>query len=358
MEQLEYFFEKKFKKLPFIQRKKKILPNKNILLNGVRFCGKTFLIKDFLLQNSHKKTLYINLDDIRVDIDLLNKELQNFINEKKIEIVAIDSYKKDCQIPKAKQIILSTATPLNIAGFEQIDLYTLDFEEYLAFDRSTDIKTVFNNFLKNGSFPEISQLLDLKKEDRFLEILSLLFKDEVELSIFKEIAKTQGYKSSAYHIFTKLKSKIKISKDRFYQIFNSLEEKKIVFLLEKFLFPRAPKKIYLCDFVLKNYTSFSKDFLKMFENMIFLEMKKRNYEIYYYDQIDFYLPKSSEAVFCVPFGNEVSIQKRVDSAFKYIKEIKVSKIVVVTVANSFKYYIDDIAVFVLPFYEWVLAELE
>ncbi|WP_187647517.1 ATP-binding protein [Nitrosophilus labii] len=358
MEQLEYFFDRKSKKIPFTQRKKVVPTNKHTLINGIKFSGKTFLIKDYLYQQSDKKSLYLDLDDTRIEIESIKKNLQLFIEEKDIEIVAIDNFKKDFPIPKAKQIILAASEPIELDGFENIKLYPLDFEEYIAFDKSTDIKVIFNNFLKNGTFPEISQLPDFKKDERFFEMLRLFFKDEIELQCFKEISIMQGHKSSPYHIFTKIKPKIKISKDRFYTFYETLKEKDIIFTLEKYSFPKASKKIYLCDFVLKSYLSFSKEFPKIFENMVFLEMIKRDYEIFYYDLIDFYIPKSQEVIFCIPFGSEVTIQRKIDSAYKYIKELKVDKITVLSVANSFKFYENDIPVTVLPFYEWAISELD
>ncbi len=357
MEQLEFFYEKKIKKLPFIERKVKIPKDENIILNGIRFSGKTFLLKDYLYR-SREKFLYINLKDLRVDIKGIEKNIQNFIDKNGIDIVAIDNYQKDFSLPHAKQIILTSTKPLKIEGFKNIKIYPLDFEEYIAFDKSTDIKIIFNNFLKNGTFPEISQISDFKKEERFFEILTLMFSGTDELEIFKEIANMQGHKSSAYHIFTKLKSKIKISKDRFYNFFDDFKKMSLFFSVEKYNRPNAAKKIYLCDFVIKSSLSFSKEFPKIFENMVFLEMIKRDFKIYYYDLIDFYLPKSQEVIFCIPFGSEVTIQRKVDSAYKYIKELKVNKITVLSVANSFKFFKNDIPVTVLPFYEWAISELD
>lgn len=354
MEQLEYLFEKKIKKIPFIPRKTKIDENKNILLKGIKFSGKTFLIKDYLF-NQKRKFLYINLNDVRIDKNSLQKNIQLFIDKNGIEIVAIDNYTKDFLTPKAKQIILATNENIILDGFKTKTIYTLDFEEYIAFEKNTDIKTVFNNFLKNGSFPEISKLPEFKRSERFFEMIKLFFNNEIKIEIFKEISKKQGHKSSAYQIFTRLKNNIKISKDRFYSFFEELKSKNIIFLLEKFSSPKALKKLYLCDFALKNYLSFNKEFPKIFENAIFLELIKRDYKIFYYDKIDFFIPSKKEIIFSIPFGSEVAIQKKITEAIKYTKELDAKKITIVSVTNSFRYYEENIEVKVLPFYEWALG---
>ncbi|WP_281951920.1 AAA family ATPase [Nitrosophilus kaiyonis] len=356
MEQLEFLFEKKIKKLPYIERKIKLSDNKNYIITGVKFCGKSFLIKDYIYR-SNKNYLYIDLNDFRIDLNSLQQNLQKFINDNNIKLVVLENLKdKNFKIPKAEQIIISSQENIDINGFEKIKLNLLDFEEYIAFDRATDIKTVFNNFLKNGTFPEISNILEYKKEERFFEILHLTFSND-ELMIFKELSQFQGHKTSAYHIFTKLKSKMKISKDRFYEKFENLQNR-YFYLIQKYKHPAAAKKIYLYDFAIKNYLSLSKEFPKIFENMVFLELYKKIEDIFYYDQIDFYIPSKNEAIFSIPFGNEVTIEKKVIKAYKYLKELDVQKIKVVSVTNSFSFYEKDIKVDVVPFYEWALSEFE
>ena len=350
MDQIQYFYEQKIKKIPFIPRKVDIKENENILVKGIRFSGKTFLIKDYL--SRQKNFLYINLNDIRVDLDYLQSNLQTFIDKNRIEIVAIDNYKKDFLIPNSKQIILSTNEPIYLDGFEMKNLYTLDFEEYMAFEKAIDTKIVFNNFLKNGTFPEISKTPEFKRNERFFEMIAMLFKKDIE--ILKEISNRVGHKSSIYQIYTLIKDKTKISKDRFYSFFEYLKETNLIFILEKFSYPKASKKIYFCDFALKNYLSFNRDFSKIFENAIFLELFKRDFNIFYFDRIDFFIPSKKEAILSIPFGNEVGIQKRVSLAYKYLKELEIEKVTVVSVANGFKFYENDIFIEVLPFYEWAL----
>jgi len=352
MEQLEYYFEKKIKKFPFIERKVKIKNNKNILLTGVKRCGKTFLIKDYLYDK--KNYLYIDFEDIRIDKDSINKNLQKFIDKNSVEIVALDNYDKSIIIPKANQIILSSLDNIDLDNFEKIRLSPLDFEEYIAFDKSVDVKIVFNNFLKNGTLPEISQINEYKKEERFFEILRLTFLND-ELKIFKEIANFQGHKGSAYHIFTKLKSKIKISKDRFYKIFEELRSKGYFYTLEKFGHPNASKKIYLYDFAIKNYLSFTKEFPKIFENLTFLELREK--KLYYIEPIGFYLPEDKKVILPIPFGNEVRIQNQIEKVLKR-NRLDIEKIEVITVGSSFKYEIDNIYCEISPFYEWALSKFE
>ena len=353
MEQFEFFYEKKIKKFPYIDRKTSIDEKSNYILTGVKFSGKTSLIKDYLYR-SKKEYLYINLDDLRVDKKSLEKNLQKFIDEKKIEILALDNFDNSIKLPKARQIILSSQKDIDIENFKKIRLNLLDFEEYIAFDRSSDIKIVFNNFLKNGSFPEIPQTPDFKKEDRFFEILNLTFSKE-ELQIIKEIANFQGHKSSAYHIYTKLKQKMKISKDKFYHIFEELKEKGYFYTLQKYKHPNASKKIYLYDFSIKSYLSISKEFPKIFENLLFLELKDK--EIFYIEPLGFYIVNEKKIILPIPFGNEVRIQNQIDKVLKK-NRLDIEKIEVVTVGSSFKYEIDKIYCEILPFYEWALSKFE
>ncbi|WP_200763148.1 ATP-binding protein [Nitrosophilus alvini] len=359
MEILEILYEKDIGKLPFINRKIKIPEGKNAILFGTKRSGKTFLIKEYLSRFPKKKRLYIDMSDLRMDIHSIKSNLQEFINKKGIEIVAIENYNEQIPLPETKQLILSSEKPLIKENFETIHIRNLDFEEYIAFEKkSQDIKAIFSNFLKNGTIPEIIQQPEYNKIARIQEILTLAFKEDSLFLTFREAALSQGHKSSPYHLFTKLKSKTRISKDRFYSNYEELKKRGYIYSVEKYGSSNAAKKIYLFDFTIKNALTFEKEFSKMFENMVFLELFKKGGSVFYYDYIDFLLPDISHAVICVPFGNEVMIQKKVHKALKGLNEHKIKEIDIVTVGSSFEFEENQIRCHVLPFYEWALIEME
>jgi predicted AAA+ superfamily ATPase len=97
MDLLETLYENKINFPVIFERKIKIEENYTFLY-GPKFCGKTFLIYDYLEQNKDKEYLYIDLDDLRNHNDINN--LQEFIKEKNIKILVIENYHEKNNITK------------------------------------------------------------------------------------------------------------------------------------------------------------------------------------------------------------------------------------------------------------------
>ena len=75
--------------------------HKKTFIFGPRFCGKTYLIFDYIKANNITNFLYIDLADFRhkkVDGALLDE----FILEEEIDLVIIENYNEDFVLPKAK----------------------------------------------------------------------------------------------------------------------------------------------------------------------------------------------------------------------------------------------------------------
>jgi len=114
-------------------------------------------------------------------------------------------------------------------------------------------------------------------------------------------AKLLGQNVSAFQMFERIKQQQKLSKDMFYKTFYGLMEKGYLYWVEKYEHSRATKKLYTLDFNIKNALTLQKDFSRLFETLVFLEMLKRGSEIYYADGIDFYMPKENRIVLTMPF---------------------------------------------------------
>lgn len=147
---------------------------------------------------------------------------------------------------------------------------------------------------------------------------------------------------------------MKISKDKLYAITSTLIEQKLLFLVEKQGQPSAARKVFQVDFALKNAMTFKKDFLKRFENMIFLELLKRDKTIFYDDFIDLYLPDEQLAVFCIPFATDEVIQSKMKKLTHMLKSLHVTKVEIITLGNEESFVLDTIHFSMLPFWDWAL----
>ncbi|MDF1879658.1 ATP-binding protein, partial [Sulfurimonas sp. SAG-AH-194-C20] len=126
--------------------------------------------------------------------------------------------------------------------------------------------------------------------------------------------------------------------------------------LQKFNAPKATKKIYLCDTSLKSALSVEKNFGRLFENMIFLELLKSGTECYYDDEIDFYLPQSDTIILCKPFADERRLFKKLESIEAFIFTHSIKKIIAISMnkESTISHPLSDVEI--IPFDIWALGD--
>jgi len=78
------------------------------IIKGASKTGKTSIIKQYLSTLPPSSYLYIDLNDLRIDIETVKQEIVEFCNENKIHTLVIEGYIKSVPLPNVSQIILST----------------------------------------------------------------------------------------------------------------------------------------------------------------------------------------------------------------------------------------------------------
>ena len=354
MDQLELLYETEYKKFTFLERKKSIKSDKTLLL-GPRCSGKTFLIYDYLTNFDKERFLYIDFNDIRVDKEAVAKDLSAFLKQRPIELLVLENFDFSFEFPKTKKIIISTCQKRSLKEFDNLLLYPLDFEEFISFDKKHfNIEQIFNSFANIGTIPQMLFVDEAKRARYLQEIIISLFIEKSEFEVFRQFAFTQSLKVSLFQVFNNLKQRIKISKDKFYNFTQKLEDEKLIFFVEKFGSKSTAKKVYLLDFAIKNALTFKKDFLKRFENIIFLELLKREKILYYSEGIDFYLPNENLAVLSMPFNPTHIIKQKVTSIKNSLYLLNIKKIQIITLGNEDSFTINDIRCEILLFWNWAL----
>jgi uncharacterized protein len=352
---LEQIHETTLPKINFFERKIKI-KNPNIILYGPPKSGKSYLIYDYLSSFTKEQYLYIDFNDYRNSLQEIEEELENFIIQSEIELLVLESFSFSFDLPKVATIITIDRNIAKDCSFEKLYVPTLDFEEYLLFDtKHNNLVHSFNSFLKYGSFPEILEFSEQKKHIRNLEICKLYAQDRTYFEILFLIVKFAGEKKSVFQLFNTLKKDIKISKDKFYKVFDAFNEEGIIHLCPKFDQPKAVKKIFVFNHALLDIVSYKKSFNNLFKNMVFLELVRRVEDIYYLDHVDFYIPESDQIVLAIPFFNSLVSSNIISKLLPYIEQYNIKVITIVTVSTEQSIFIDDLEAMVLPFYNWVLT---
>jgi len=324
----------KFPKVKIYERKIKV-QYQNTLIVGPKGVGKTFLILDFL-KDFKGKFIYIDLDDPR----------EKRINLKEYDLVIIENYNRFFPLPNTTTFLTSSEN-INVRGFQKIELKNLDFEEYFSFDKHQNITNSFNYFLSDGNSPELIFLDDFFKAKKLQTNIKLM---DYDYDILKFCFSHIGEKFSLYQIYQILKKSKKISKDKFYNEIEKLQKDKIIFFIDRFNSLNAPKKMFSYNFGYKTALTYDKNVTALLENMVFLELDT---EVYYLDNINFYLPEENRIILVYPFIDE---EKLIQKLKKLPKKLDVNKIEVITISNDYEVIYKDIKIEVKPFWVWAFME--
>ena len=376
MQNLKYFYENPPEVQKFIPRKKGVNSPKTILFGCVG-SGKSYILAEYILNFKKDEFLYINFADLRYKFTRLNTEFDKIFEflEKNSQIGALfldnlDEFSENEILhlqnllnsqngkvsPNLQSIIISTRkNSLNLQGFEKVKITPLCFEEFIAFDkRRTDINAIISAFFLQGGTPKNSFLNGgeiISSEQNALK--SVLNKNEI--AVLKECCEFIAQPFSANKIYLSLKEQIRISKDSIYGCVAKFEDENFVNFVSKFGDEKAAKKLFLSNFNLKDALSFKKDFSKKFINAIFCEIANLGEPIFYTKDLDFYLPNRNLGVLAIPFSASEIVFLKFKKLVPELKKLKITRLSVISMANSGALEIEGIKCEVVPFPQFALG---
>ncbi len=323
-------------------------------INGISLSGKSELLKAYLLTCKKGRYLYLNARDTRIDIKELNLVFQKFITEYDIDIIAIDNYVKDIKLPKAKQILITSTTYIDIDFLPAKTLFPFDFEEFLASGKRYD-STAISAFLQIGGLPAIGHL-SIENRIEFIQSRFYNTLGALKFEILTQTSKYLGQRISTFNLYQRLKQTIKVSKDKLYIAHKELIFEGYLHTLSQYDNKNAVKKVYLCDIIFKHTLSLQKNFAMLFENIVFLELFKHNIECYYAEKIEFYLPDENKIILCIPFADERMVFKKIEAIESFIFSYQILNIECVTMSKEgfLSHPISKIEM--IPFDRWALKE--
>jgi len=334
--------------------RKVFLEDDSYQINGISQSGKTKLVKNHLLGLKKNSYLYIDCNDIRIDYEKLNNTLYRFCNQNKIETLVLDNYKQEINLVKVSQLIICCETYIDGLALKLIQLYPLDYEEFLSYEHKYD-SSALNHFFGLGGFPSMHKVHSHERNIYIQKFLQNTL-DSMEFDILVLCSKMMAQKLSAFAIYERLKQSKRVSKDKLYRSFENLIKKNYIHLLQKTDHPKATKKIYLCDISLKSALTLDKYFTRLFENMIYLELLKSGVECFYDDNIDFYIPLKSEVILGMAFTDERSLFKKVEAIEAFIFTHEIKKVTAITMNKEGHISHPFSKVEMLPFDIWALGD--
>lgn len=352
-------YKKERKHNRYFARKLTLPFDKQKIINiyGAPKVGKTTFAKGCSID--FKKPFSIDCSDIRLEAHIADiaQSLPHFIANNPVDLLILDNVNNISYFEKSLitlqtynnlTIILISNTPLLENAFH---LRGLDFEEFIGFSHSNhSTEQLFNLFLLDGTLPEICLLDESKKGQRKREIIML----NEHATILKALLPFMGHSVTIHQLYTHLKKTQPISKDTLYKVTKKYTDEGIIMWLPQLNHHNAPKKLYFWDFSLFNAISYERNFVALFENMIFLELVKLNQAVLYSSSLDFLFldKKGMIGIIAAPFLSQISIQKRIQKAYNAHRELR--QIIIITLSSNFEHQ-EPIHCIALPFWEFALG---
>ena len=356
MDLLEYYHENPPENDYFVLRKTTLPSRGDINLYGARGSGKTALILDYLSQQD-RYSLYIDLEDPNLILSTLDTlPLQAYIEEYHINELILDHYEEGMleYFPAVSRLIVISRLPLKEEKFTQLQLFLLDYEEFLAFEPAASGSIAFNHFLKSGTLPEMAK--HIKNNTLFMKQFFQQQFSPNEQSLILILARYNTQPLTVHQIYSFTKEYFKISKDFVYNTMKQFQEEGLVYFIDNGI-KRSGKKMLLYDFAFVKYLTAGQPFGVQFDSMIALTLIKHKI-VFRTLGLHGYITENDELIIPAAFESEEHFWVKAQNKFSLLKKHAIEKITIVTIANSYHFDIEKLHFEALPFNEWSISHNE
>ncbi len=317
--------------------------NRVIILTGVRRCGKSTLLQQIMQKKSG--WCYVNFEDERLlnfkaqDFEMMNETLVEIYGISKIyffdEVQNVDKFEafvrrlqdegKKIVITGSNAALLSKEFGTKLTGrYKSFEVYPFSFREFLDFkkvavedhdfyeiEQKVKLLKLFEEYLSWGGLPEY-----LKNQDKdYIRTIyeNILYKDIITRyslkseKIIKELVNILATNATARFTYNSLKNTLGLS--------NAITVKEYIsYLNNSYLFFEllkfsqsvkqqlgSPRKIYLIDSAFNQVCglNFTPNKGRNLENTVFIELKRKGKEVYYYsdaNECDFVIKDGTKIV--------------------------------------------------------------
>ena len=322
------------------------------VITGIRRCGKSTLLeiyRDYLRDSmvEESQIISINFEDADYEKLLDRRKLYDYIKTRLVkgkktyvfldEIQNVNEIEKtvdslfinkdvDLYITGSNAYLLSSELATLLTGrYIEIKMLPLSFKEYVsAFKDKTDLSRKFRNYLRYSSFPQAVELYKVNPENitLFLDGIyhTILLKDVMQRkgitdkNVLEKVTKylydNIGNRTSIKSISDNIEGVEKNSSyNTIANYIDALIDSYLIFKANRYdikgrEFLKTQEKYYAVDIGLRYYMlgqSSAKDMGHILENVVYLELLRRGYEVYIgkYDEleVDFVAKKPENTVY-------------------------------------------------------------
>lgn len=388
--QKERFLKKETGLIRELEPNIKSLSSHALIFSGIRRCGKSTLLLQMVKRSKEKNWLYLNFESPQIfefSLDDFTR-LDNIITRKKKDTLYFDEIQL---IPKweiyvrqkvdmgykviitgSNASMLSSELGAKLTGRHITqELFPFSYTEFLHFNKYKNNQNSITEYLQNGGFPEF---VKEENEDILIQLFDdILLRDIVARYGIKDIKSLQrlsiylatniGNRISA----TKLKQIIQVSAtSTILNWFSFLELSYLFSFIPKFSYSSKvqlinPRKIYSIDCGLQRLVSAStsEDLGRRFENMIYLYLRRKYKQIFYFDEnaeCDFVIMKNNKIHQLVQVCYDLSsdnFNRELNGLMKAMHFFSLKNGTIVTLSVKDKIKQDKYEIDIIPAYEYL-----
>lgn len=383
-------------------------------ITGVRRSGKSTLlyqlISSLLSKVDPRDILFINFEDEvlnKYTIDEIynayistypSKDLYLFLDEVNRKENWEKWVRKKYDLREIKQFYVTGSSSFLLQGeYSSLlsgrnikqKIFPLSFKEYLDFSnfrmedpsllssrRSSELKGILNNYIEFGGFPEV-----FFKEARDKRKLLINYYEDI---IYRDIAdrhkvQPNRVRDLANFLITNISNTVSnrnirnnlgLGLETISNYLDWLEDSYLILQIPYFSYSLAeqqkrPKKTYCVDNGLRNVVSlrFSQDIGRLVENIVFVELKRRDKEVYYWKderqrEVDFVLKEGLQPNFiiqvCWNIQDKKARQREISSLLSCLMEFKLSEGLIITEDLQDEEKIENRTIIYKPLWQWLI----
>ncbi len=360
------------------------------IISGIRRCGKSTLLRQ-IIENQKLKYCYFNFEDSRIiqfeanDFDKLDKiigdevhtyffdEIQNVKNWE-IFIRQLHERGEKIYITGSNATLLSKELGTRLTGRNiRHELFPFSYSENLIHLKKENNLLGVSDYMSMGGFPSYLDLFNI-------EILQTLLQEIVlrDIAIRYGIKNTDALLEIVYHLisnigkpftFNGLKKQFSIgSANSISDYLSWLKDAYLFFYVQRFdwsLKRRTiyPRKVYCIDngMITTNSTSFTKDSGRLFENMIFLHLRRHFDEIYYFQinrECDFIImenKKCSMAIQVTESLHSENKEREIEGLIEAMNYFKLNSGIIVTMEIEDLLEVEGKKIQILPSFKFLIG---
>ncbi|MCK4348726.1 MAG: ATP-binding protein [Thermoplasmatales archaeon] len=380
--------------------------NRILIFTGLRRCGKSTLLKQ-IMQNQ-KNYCYVNFEHER----FIEFKAQNFerLHEVLIEIYGkptiyffdeiqnIDKFETFVRRlqDQEKKIILtgSNATMLSkelgthLTGrYKSFEIFPFSFREFLKFnhvyldktsmyltEKRVQLIKSFQQYLSKGGMPEYLKNEDIDYIKTTYE--NIIYRDIIarynikRQNTLRELVNILSTNISSKITYNSLKNTLKLSNSITVKEYISyLQNSYLFFELPKFDYSlkkqlNTPRKIYTVDPMFHTLcgVNYSKNKGRILENMVFIELKRTGYEIFYYEnknECDFVIKDENKIIgaiqVCYMFHKD-NKKREINGLLEAMDKFHLKTGILLTSEQEDEISAHNKKIIVMPVWKWMVTK--